>query len=140
MNYYLLRPEVAGGLGPQSKVDTSVHPPVVTRLHFVVESWLGDDLVETFPCFLVTERLADALRESGFSGFRMGQAETSFEGGPPRSGLSPGKEGFLWLKVHGVASRSDIGITPDAQLVVSERVLQLLRRYTLSHCEVAPCG
>jgi hypothetical protein len=32
-----------------------VHPPIVSRLHLVFDTWEGDDLVERFPTFLVTE-------------------------------------------------------------------------------------
>ena len=40
MKYYVLEPEVAGGLGENSIVDHSVVPFQVTRLHYEFEGWL----------------------------------------------------------------------------------------------------
>lgn len=54
MKFYILDPEVAGGLGTQTEIDSSVHPPLVKRLHYELDAWMGDDLVQTFPCYLVT--------------------------------------------------------------------------------------
>lgn len=34
-------------------MEATVHPPRVERLHYEFEDWLGDDLVESFPSFLV---------------------------------------------------------------------------------------
>ena len=54
---YTLRAEVAGGLGPQSVLDSSTNPPVVSVLHYDFVSWLGDDIVASFPCSIVTSVL-----------------------------------------------------------------------------------
>jgi hypothetical protein len=66
--YRFIEPEVAGGLGKQSDVDNSVHPPLVRRLHYEFDGWLGDDILETFPCIIVTERLKDRLELEKLSG------------------------------------------------------------------------
>lgn len=58
---YYVEPEVAGELGPGSVVDSSVHPPVVSRLEYVFTDWLGDCIVETFPCYIVTADAADSI-------------------------------------------------------------------------------
>jgi hypothetical protein len=34
-------------------------------LHHRFEGWLGDELLETFPCFLVSSAMAAALEEAG---------------------------------------------------------------------------
>src|SRR3954454_10828086 len=60
--YFALEPEVAGQLGDTTMLDTSVHPPVIQRLEYRFDGWLGDDLLESFPCFVVTERLANELK------------------------------------------------------------------------------
>ena len=54
MAQYLIEPEVPGGLGDKTQGDFSKHPPVIEHLHFQFEGWLGDDLLESFPCFLVS--------------------------------------------------------------------------------------
>lgn len=73
----ILEPEVAGGLGPGTDIDRSTHPPVVRHLNYEVDGWLGDDLLETFPCFVVTARLAGALAASKLSGFQLSLAEVT---------------------------------------------------------------
>ncbi len=77
MPYYALEPEVASHLGDHAVVDRSVHPPAVERLHYEFDGWLGDDLLESFPCFMVTKGLRERLAESGLSGYLLDDAEVS---------------------------------------------------------------
>ena len=46
MNYHIVEPEVAGGVGPHTVMDRRAHPPVVTKLHYEFEVWLGDELLK----------------------------------------------------------------------------------------------
>jgi hypothetical protein len=62
--FYILEPEVPGGVGPNTRMDTGVHPPRVSHLHYVFEGWLGDELVESFPCWMVTESLAARIADA----------------------------------------------------------------------------
>ena len=41
MNFYYLEPEVSGGIGDSTILDTSVHPPIVSALEYEFEDWLG---------------------------------------------------------------------------------------------------
>src|SRR5580700_5627195 len=75
--YYILEPEVAGGLGPRTIMDRSVHPPRVTHLHYHFEGWLGDQLVESFPCWLVTAAVGAEIKDAGLTGAEFGDAEVS---------------------------------------------------------------
>jgi hypothetical protein len=38
MKYFYIQPEVAGGLGKNTVMDRSVHPPIVSRLHHEFKS------------------------------------------------------------------------------------------------------
>jgi hypothetical protein len=58
MTWFRLGPEVPGGWGEYTQADVSVHPPVVTALHVQFAGWSGADLVESFPCFLLSHRLS----------------------------------------------------------------------------------
>lgn len=40
MKYCVIEPEVAGGLGENTVIDQSVHPPKIARLHYNFEGWL----------------------------------------------------------------------------------------------------
>ncbi|OBQ67169.1 hypothetical protein EB815_17525 [Mesorhizobium loti] len=124
--YYKIRPNVAGGIGENTVLDRSVHPPIVSRLHYVVEGWFGDVIVATFPCFLVTQETQRALQGVGFSGATFADAEVTIseECQEDQSGLE--LPPLVWLKVNGKAGRDDFGIAIPFRLVISKRILDLL--------------
>lgn len=126
-NYYKISPEVSGGLGSETVMDTSAHPPVVSRLHFEVVDWLGDCIVTTFPEYLVVRATGVALQEAGFSGFRLADAIISET--DEFQDMNPGGElpDLVWLVVDGTAGADDLGLADKAQLVVSEAVLEVFR-------------
>ncbi|MER9137525.1 hypothetical protein NKI20_14715 [Mesorhizobium sp. M0830] len=136
--YFKIRPDVAGGLGRNTVLDPSVHPPIVTKLHYVVEGWTGDVLVTTFPCYLVTEEAQRALQQIGFSGATFAGAEVTtseeFHEYQPGQELPP----FVWLKVNGKAGRDDFGIAADYRLVISKRILDLLESLGIPFAVVEP--
>ena len=59
--YKYIEPEVAGGLGNETIIDKNYHPPIVKKLHYEFNGWLGDDILESFPCFIVSERLKNEI-------------------------------------------------------------------------------
>ncbi len=136
---FIVSPEVAGELGADTVMDTSVHPPRVSRLHYELHGWLGDDLLESFPVFVVTDRLARALRGSDLSGWRLGPVQVTksdeFEE------LHPDRElpGFFWLQVDGDGA-ADFALSADHRLEVSERALELLRRFQIDNALVDPAA
>ncbi|MBG6136069.1 hypothetical protein [Longispora fulva] len=117
-------------------MDTTVHPPVVSALEYVISDWLGDDLLECFPCHLASDRLADAIELSGLTGYRIDQvrvtlspqAEEALEGTPLPA--------FRWLIAIGVAGVDDFGATAKGEIVVSDDALNLLRSFTIQNCDV----
>ena len=135
MNFFTLDPEVAGELGPSTEMDASVHPPRVTKLHYIIDAWLGDDLVQSFPCYLATEELRNRLEALNASGGKFAPAIVTVS--EDFEELNPGVTvpRFHWLLVDGVAGQSDFGLTYDSRLVASERVIRVM---CLSHCGKAP--
>jgi hypothetical protein len=135
-SYYRLSPEVAGGLGEHTVMDRSQIPPVVTHLHYVFDGWLGDELIESYPCFVVTRSLADKIGASRLQGAILAKAEISTS--REFDGLNAGRvlPEFLWLKVIGTLGESDFALERDARLVVSATALSLLRQGQLDHCLV----
>jgi hypothetical protein len=135
-NRWVLYPEVAGELGENTILDTSVHPPIVSYFHHLFQGWLGDDLLTVFPCFLVTSALAKALEEAGLVGFSLDDLEVSvsleFEF------LYPGRvlPEFRWLKITGEDREADFYLRPDHHLEVSSRALDILRRFNIAQCEI----
>ncbi len=136
MSFFVLEPEIAGGWGDRTVADTSVFPPAVSSLHYRFDGWLGDELLETFPCFIVTERLATRLRRSGFTGFRLQAVEVTtseeFDALYPDRALPL----FKWLRPVGKAGVDDFGLSATHRLIVSGRALALLRKFRLHNCEI----
>jgi hypothetical protein len=135
--YYILEPEVAGGLGELTVMDSSKHPPEVTKLHYEFEGWLGDEILETFPCYIVTSEVRDALEKQPVTGCSFEEATISIL--PVFREIYSDRylPSFRWLKVHGTAGKDDIGLAADGRIVVSDAALAVLRRFRLDHCEVS---
>ena len=138
MSFIVLGPEVAGGHGPKTLADRTVHPPRVARLHYELAGWLGDDLLESFPCFVVTARLADRLASVRLSGFRLDDVlittSDEFKELYPARSLPD----FRWLKITGRPGVDDFGLTPDQRLVVSDAALAVLGTLQITHAEQSP--
>lgn len=135
MSFIILEPEVAGEWGPHTIADVSVHPPRVERLHYEFHGWLWDDLLESFPCFIVTDRLASELRQSGLTGFVLDDVEVSIASEFVE--LYPDVElpVFRWLRVSGRAGLDDFGIGSDHRLVASSDAMNLLQRFRIDHAD-----
>jgi hypothetical protein len=136
--FYLLHPEVCGGIGPHTIMDRSTHPPVVHHLHYVFEAYEGEHLVEGFPCYLVSAPLEMALERSHLRGFSFGAVEVSkspdLESARPQS-----LPAFRRLLVSGVPKADDFGITDSVDLIVSQAALDLLLQGHLLNCPVEVC-
>lgn len=136
MRYFTIEPEVAGHLGEATLLDRSTHPPVIHRLHYEFDDWLGDDIVEAFPAYLVTNRLRQLLENECITNiqFRNCVCTVSPQYKEWNEG-SPLPE-FWWLQLCGSGGSDDIGLVPPARLVVSEKVLRLFRTTRIPHADV----
>ncbi len=138
MRYYRLEPEVAGGFGEDTIIDRSSGKMVVEKLHYELDGWLGDDLLESTPCFIASERLAREIATSQLTGVYFDSAKVTQS--DQFKELYPNREipMFVWMKVKGKAGRDDFGIAPGLTLVVSERAYDLLKTFGVSHAVVRP--
>lgn len=134
--FYLLYPEVAGGKGPHTRMDTSTHPPVVEHLEYRFEAYDGEALVTTFPCFIVTQTLAKCLEESSLHGYLLGEVEVSRSA--EMEELYPTVElpEFRLLTINGVPTVDDFGLLYSQDLIVSEAALDILQDGFLVNCIV----
>jgi hypothetical protein len=132
---YLLYPEVAGQLGEKTILDTSSHPPIVKKLHYKFDGWLGDDIIESFPCFICSENLTHHLKNSNLTGFIFKDCEISkseqFIDFYPDRDLPL----FYWFDVS-CDNGNDFFLLPNATLVVSESALKSLSEFNISHCDI----
>jgi hypothetical protein len=138
VKFFRVEPEVAGtAFGPNTIADVSRHPPLVTRLNYEFEGWLGDALVTSFPCFILTEEAVGEFNQLGLTGFATAPVEVS-KGGQFDE-LQPGEElpKFAWLQVTGRPGVDDLGLGRDNVLVVSDRALNVLKRHGLSYADVS---
>ncbi|KFF18848.1 hypothetical protein [Chryseobacterium sp. JM1] len=134
--YKLLEPEVAGGLGDKTKIDNSFFPPLIKNLHYEFDGWLGDDILESFPCYIVTEQLRKGIESEYLTGISfdevlISKSETFLE-------LYPEKElpNFYWAKIHGEAHKDDFLITEQNTLALSEKAYILLKKYNIKHADI----
>ena len=138
MMHYFIDPEVAGGWGPNTVVDAAVHPPIVSKLHYRFDGWLGSDLLETFPCFIVSEKLKNDLVLSDLSGFSIETVEVDksdcFLAGQGGENLP----NFYWLQIKNSDTVSDFAISSGHRLLVSEEALALLKRHNIEHADIQP--
>lgn len=135
--FYILEPEVAGHFGKNSVVDTSIRPVAVTTFHYEFDGWLGDDLLETISCFIVTDRLRSVIQQSAYTGceFDIVEVTTSdlFHDLHPDRQLPK----FWWLQIVGQAGVDDFGLSRDHRLVVRDRVLAKMKEQCqLDYCEL----
>jgi hypothetical protein len=165
MRLFELHPEVAGGFGPntvirnsdavQSGAETLLD---VVHLEYRFEDWAGDDLVTSFPCFIVTERLAAKLKASSVSGLEWDNVEVTtspefhqrkmrlllppFERMCPKGTveLDVDKRVVNWSGHDACISATATGIAlrfpRPRRLVVTERMLNVLREYSIKECSV----
>jgi hypothetical protein len=138
VSYYDLEPDVAGGLGKNTVMDRSVHPPIVRKLHYEFYGWSGDALVTSFPCYLVTDEARQELENAGITGAQFEKAEITtsdeFDELFPNVRLPR----FVWLKVRGQLGLDDFGTAPDGKLVVSDTAIGVLQRLGIPNALVTP--
>ena len=95
MHTVVLEPDVAGGWGSHTIADASVDPPLVSRLRCHFDGWLGDDLLESFPCFIATARFSAALERAHLTGLAAtrgassGSSRPTSRSPPARLDVSP---------------------------------------------------
>ena len=133
MKYFVVEPEVAGGFGEKTVIDRSTGTMTVIALHYEFDGWLGDELLETAPCFIATENLADKISESKLLGAEAGVVEVSKSKEFQRADPAVVLPKFVWLKINGRAGIDDFGIAPDYSLVVSEAALNILKEGAINH-------
>lgn len=133
--FKIIEPEVSGGLGEDTKLDNSVHPPKVFNLHYQFDGWMGDDIVESFPCYIVTDDLKKSIENVKLTGIAFDFVKItksdSFNELYPNQVLPV----FHWMKILGKASYDDFGMSEDHLLVVSEKAFNILKNYNIDNLD-----
>jgi len=136
MRFYVIEPEVAGELGPETEIDTSAHPPIVGRFQHVFSGWLGDEILECFPCYLVVSQLGKAFVKHELSGCELAPVEISRSEQFEEFYSGTELPAFERLVIKGHAGQDDFGLGSDHRLVISERAMSLLRTAVIENCDI----
>ncbi|WP_231633234.1 hypothetical protein [Numidum massiliense] len=147
-----MEPEVAGGHGEKTVYGTVKDGAVqgvsdkVNYLHYEFEGWLGDDLLESAPCFIISKQLEEKLVESTFRDYRLEDClittSDAFHELYPDRELPPFRR-FIPLgtvDIEGETFKNWSGhhfcLSPKGELVVTVEALSFLKKILLNNCDV----
>jgi hypothetical protein len=139
--FYKLEPEVSGYLGLDTVMDTSIHPPIIYALHYEFDGWPIDDLIQAHPSFIVTDKLASLIKSANASGYSFGDVKVSTtEEFELRKQFHPAGPlpHFSWLIITGAAGRDDFSTSQSGSLIVSDKILKILKQVRLENCDITP--
>ena len=137
MTYFVLEPEVTGWFGPATIGNLQVRPPQIEKFNFEFDTWLGDPLLEALGTVIVTDRLKERLIEAHASGIAFGDVEVTKSGEFLDLYGDRPLPAFSWLQITGRAGTDDFGLSSSRHLIVSERIMNLLKAFRLKYCEVS---
>lgn len=127
--YKKIQPEVIVGLGDNTEF-LEQQPPfkTVLNLHLELEDWLGDDLMECHPCYIVTESLKNCLENDKFTGFEFANIEiTQNEYFDDNYHINKDLPLFYWLKIIGEKNVDDVFIGEKYTLFANDRFINYLK-------------
>jgi hypothetical protein len=149
---YMLEPEVAGELGEKTEfqnyddVRLKGERPIVTKLNYSFTGWLGDELLEATPCFIVTEALAKAIEKNSLSGYRFEKVLISFS--DEFKEIYPDKKMPIFKRLiptgkviieNGLCkewSGDDICASQNSYIVVNSKALSIIRDHNIENCDI----
>ncbi|MFP9128828.1 hypothetical protein [Niallia sp. BSM11] len=154
MILYFLEPEVSGGhgeytiYGTEDDIATEGISGKVKYLHYEFEGWLGDDLLESTPAFIVSSFLETELENSDFIDYKLEECliTTSNE----YKEMYPNKEipafsRFIPLgkiEIEGENFKNWSGhhfcLSPKGELVVTQEALDFFKRVSIDICYITP--
>lgn len=135
--YRYLEPEVAGGIGIDTILDNSVHPPLVKFLHYHFSGWMGDDILETFPCFIISERLKNEIEVNELKGITFDFVKVTKSEDFEFISLRTELPLFYWAKITGDFGVDDFVISEDYRLLVSDKAYEIISSFNIENaiCE-----
>lgn len=133
---FRLDPQVAGELGEGTELDGRTHPPVVSAVEYVLDQPENDDLIQSFPVYLISVDMEQLLIHHGFTGFTLDDAAiTAGDVYLEVHGPVPTPH-YRWLRIAGRESDSDCWIDESLQICVSNRMMAAMRALRLDECDV----
>lgn len=152
MKLYLLEPEVSGGhgehtvYGTEEDISNEGISGKIKFLHYEFEGWLGDDLLESTPAFIVSSVLETELNNSEFRDYKLEKCLITTSDGFRE--MYPNKEipsfsRFIPLgkvEVEGENFKNWSGhhfcLTPKGELVITKEALDVLKKASIDNCDI----
>ncbi|MRX72842.1 hypothetical protein GJU40_11865 [Bacillus lacus] len=150
MILYFLEPEVSGGHGQytiyrtEEEVATEGISDKVKYLHYEFEGWLGDDLLESTPAFIVSSKLRTELENSKFIDYKL--EECLVTKSDEFIKMHPDKEipnfirfiplGKIEIEEENFKNWSGhhFCLSPKGELVVTQEALDFLYSFSIDNC------
>jgi hypothetical protein len=153
---YHVEPSVDGGFGERTQLvkgdgnfGDELSRTDVSVLAHQFQGWSGDEIVTSFPCYLITQRLLDDLLRTGLTGISHESAIIAVSDEPFTSLTAIEEQRFVWLKPTGKIDHipkslkqsqdpikwagHDFSLTPNAQLVLTERAINAIGYARIRH-------
>lgn len=146
---YFLEPEVAGELGENTvfeNVRLEGEKSKIKKLHYKFNGWLGDLLLECTPCFIISDSLLEDFNRYNLSGYELQDIEISisdeFKELYPDVQLPNFKRIIPYGRVKIINdsykewSGHDFCLSDKSCLVVTDKVLNILKSNKINHCDI----
>jgi hypothetical protein len=111
---------------------------MVSQVDYVIDGPDADELIQSFPVFLVSTDLGSRLKDAGLSGFELtGARIRPSDNYQAIYGNEPHLQ-YLWMQVTGAAGESDCWLDESFQICVSDRMMTVIQTAKLADCHVEP--
>lgn len=140
MNFYNLKCEVPGGLGPETVFDKDSIPWKVRHPHIVVDGWLGGELLTVGSCLLISNDAMNGIMfdYSGIKSYQTFQLGFSDNCKTLQPNLT--LPNFRWLKVGDNPFVDDVAMTfynnLYNQLIISDSLWKVLSTFELGNFQI----
>ncbi|GAB4018836.1 hypothetical protein GCM10028773_19810 [Spirosoma koreense] len=96
---------------------------------------MGDDILATVACYIVTERLKQAIEKQALTGVVFDDVIISKSKTFNKRYPEPQLPTFYWLKAVGVPREDDFGLIDDYQLLISHEAFMLLKEFNIKYAK-----
>lgn len=143
MRFYKLEPEIAGEIGDNSIIQyENGKISKIKYLEFRFTDWLGDELISTHPCYIITENLKEEILLNKLRGIQFQNILISFSDEFFELNDSTVIPNFVQIICENKYEEKNDVIIQDfyvneyKELIVSENALNVFQNHTLNNCVI----